>query len=323
MTPGPMTQTDMNWFSVLDHHATRSPDRAITVFEGEATTYGEMARRATALAAGLAGRDVGRGDVVALLSYNCPEFLETVFAANYLGAVVMPINWRLAAPEVRYILEHSQARALVCDPLLADLANDATKGMEATLVRGVQRSGAGGRMDDPRRTAGHRGHGGLCAGRGRRCSPVDVHLGHHGTAQGRHDHPCQPGLEEPRAHHRVRLLGRRPRARLRAPLPCGRARPYDDLADRCGSDDHHPPHVRSAGGGRGARALAGDHRLAGARHGQCHHGVARYRAARPLVGPRGHQRRREDAGPPHRATTAHVPVGVVRRCVRTHGDRFR
>ena len=108
-------QPDVNWFAVLAHHAIRSPDKAITVFEGEATTYGEMARRAAALAGGLARHGVGRGDVVALLSYNCPEFLETIFAANYLGAIAMPINWRLAAPEVRYILEHSGARALVCD----------------------------------------------------------------------------------------------------------------------------------------------------------------------------------------------------------------
>ena len=56
--------------------------------------------------------------MVGLLSYNCPEFLETVFAANYLGAIAMPINWRLAAPEVRYILEHSGAGALVCDEAL-------------------------------------------------------------------------------------------------------------------------------------------------------------------------------------------------------------
>ena len=65
---------------------------------------------------------------MALLSYNCPEFLETVFAANYLGAIAMPINWRLAAPEVRYILEHSGARALVCDEALVDLADEATRG---------------------------------------------------------------------------------------------------------------------------------------------------------------------------------------------------
>src|SRR3954454_10922733 len=125
----------MNWFGVLAHHADRTPDKAIAVFEGQTITYAEMAARATALAGGLSERGVGRGDVVGLLSYNCPEFLETIFAANHLGAIAMPINWRLAAPEVRYILEHSEARALVCDESLVDLANDATKGMEATLVR--------------------------------------------------------------------------------------------------------------------------------------------------------------------------------------------
>ncbi|MGA8724582.1 MAG: long-chain fatty acid--CoA ligase [Acidimicrobiales bacterium] len=125
----------MNWFAVLAHHATRTPDKAIAVFEGETTTYGEMAVRAAALARGMEDRGVAAGDVVGLLSYNCPEFLEVVFAANYLGAIAMPINWRLAAPEVRYILEHSRARALVCDGTLVEVADEATKGMEASLTR--------------------------------------------------------------------------------------------------------------------------------------------------------------------------------------------
>jgi acyl-CoA synthetase (AMP-forming)/AMP-acid ligase II len=129
------SQADINWFGVLRHHATRTPDKAITVFEGETTTYDEMASSAMALAGGLDAHRVGAGDVVGLLSYNCPEFLETVFAANYLGAIAMPINWRLAAPEVRYILEHSEARALVCDESLVDLASEATKGMESALLR--------------------------------------------------------------------------------------------------------------------------------------------------------------------------------------------
>jgi acyl-CoA synthetase (AMP-forming)/AMP-acid ligase II len=128
-------QTDMNWFTVLAHHADRTPDKAMTVFEGGTISYGEMAERSVALAGGLAERGVGRGDVVGLLSYNCPEFLETIFASNFLGAMVMPINWRLAAPEVRYILEHSGAGALVCDDPLVDLADAATGGMEASLVR--------------------------------------------------------------------------------------------------------------------------------------------------------------------------------------------
>src|SRR5437660_9915346 len=126
---------DMNWFAVLAHHASRTPDKRLTLFGDEAVTYGEMAMRAAALAGGLEERGVAAGDVVGLLSYNCTEFLETIFAANYLGAIAMPINWRLAAPEVRYILEHSEARALVCDEALVDLANDATKGLDRTLVR--------------------------------------------------------------------------------------------------------------------------------------------------------------------------------------------
>ena len=125
----------MNWFGVLEHHVARTPAKPLCVFGDDVVTYEAMATRSAALAAGLQGRGVGAGDVVGLLSYNCAEFLETIFAANYLGAVAMPINWRLAAPEVRYILDHSEARALVCDESLVELANEATTGMEATLVR--------------------------------------------------------------------------------------------------------------------------------------------------------------------------------------------
>jgi acyl-CoA synthetase (AMP-forming)/AMP-acid ligase II len=128
-------KAQVNWFDVLSHHAGRAPERPLTVFEGTTTTYAQMAERAVALAGGLYDRGVGPGDVVGLLSYNCPEFLQTVFAANYLGAIAMPINWRLAAPEVRYILEHSGARALVCDEALVQLASQASAGLKQPLLR--------------------------------------------------------------------------------------------------------------------------------------------------------------------------------------------
>src|SRR5579863_6913532 len=131
--PESQSQGDVNFFGVLEHHAIRQPERAIAVFDGSTITYADMAVRAVALAGGLAAHDVGRGDVVGLLSYNCPEFLETVFAANYLGAIAMPINWRLAAPEVRYILEHSRARALVYDEAMLTRAIEATADMEHAL----------------------------------------------------------------------------------------------------------------------------------------------------------------------------------------------
>jgi fatty-acyl-CoA synthase len=122
---------DVNWCAVLEHHARRSPARPVTVFDGVTTTYAQMADRVAALAGGLHSLGVDRGDVVALLSYNCPEFLEVLFAANHVGAIAMPINWRLAAPEVRYILEHSGARVLMCGADLAELAGGAVEAMVA------------------------------------------------------------------------------------------------------------------------------------------------------------------------------------------------
>ena len=275
MIPEPLMQADMNWFGVLAHHARLRPDSPITVFEGETTTYAEMAERATRLAGGLAAIRGHRGGVVALLSYNCPEFLETVFAANYLGAIAMPVNWRLAAPEVRYILEHSGARVLVADDPLIDLADEATEGMGAAPVRAcVSPAAPEGwtALDDLRATPDRNG---APSGGGRRRPPPDVHVGDHGTAQGRHDHPRQPGVEEPGPHRRVRVLPFGPRAGVWSPLSRGRAGPHHHVADRSRSHNHHPPLVRRRRGGRRDRTVACDHGLVGPGHGQRHHGPAR------------------------------------------------
>jgi len=126
---------DVNWCSVLAHHATRAPDHPATVFGGETTTYRRLADRVAALAGGMQDRGIGPGSVVAVLSYNCPEFLEAIFAANHLGAIAMPINWRLAAAEVRYILEHAEARAIVCDADLVALADEAIGPMASPPLR--------------------------------------------------------------------------------------------------------------------------------------------------------------------------------------------
>jgi acyl-CoA synthetase (AMP-forming)/AMP-acid ligase II len=124
----------MSWVGVLEHHARRAPGTPVAVCGRDTVTYGEMAEEVAAVAAGLSGRGVGAGDVVGLLSYNSIEFLVTLFAANHLGAIAMPVNWRLAAPELRFILEHSGARALVCDDACLALANAATEELRG-LVR--------------------------------------------------------------------------------------------------------------------------------------------------------------------------------------------
>jgi acyl-CoA synthetase (AMP-forming)/AMP-acid ligase II len=117
---------DLSFLGVLEHHAGRTPDQPLAVHGDRSVTYREMVAWVADLAAGLHARGVRAGDVVGLLSYNSIEFLATIFAANHLGAVAMPVNWRLAAPELRFILEHSAARALVCDAELLELADAAT-----------------------------------------------------------------------------------------------------------------------------------------------------------------------------------------------------
>ncbi|UDY38030.1 acyl-CoA synthetase [Dermatobacter hominis] len=125
---------DLNWTSVLEHHAARTPDRPMAVSAARSATYAEALDRSLRVAGGLSARGVGRGDVVGLLSYNSVEMLETIFAANALGAIAMPINWRLAAPEIRYLLEHSGAGALVCDAELLDLGGDAAAGLDLLRI---------------------------------------------------------------------------------------------------------------------------------------------------------------------------------------------
>jgi acyl-CoA synthetase (AMP-forming)/AMP-acid ligase II len=125
---------DVSWCGVLEHHARRTPDKPVAVHGDRVVTYAAMRSWSADVAGGLSARGVGAGDVVALLSYNNVEFLATIFAANHLGAIAMPINWRLAAPELRFILEHSGAGALVCGTELVELAEAATQGLDTDPV---------------------------------------------------------------------------------------------------------------------------------------------------------------------------------------------
>lgn len=122
---GEFMSPDLNWCAVLEHHARREPDRTLCSMDGESVSYGVMASRSGRLAAGLLERGVGAGSVVGLLAYNSCEFVEVMFAVNHLGAALMPINWRLAAPEIAYILDHSEAVVLVADSELLEVADAA------------------------------------------------------------------------------------------------------------------------------------------------------------------------------------------------------
>jgi fatty-acyl-CoA synthase len=99
--------------------ARMSPERVAVVHDEREFTFREVADRATRLAHVLAKGGVGRGDRVAYLGPNHPTLLEALFATGSLGAAFVPLNTRLAAPELAYILRDSGATALLWSPRLA------------------------------------------------------------------------------------------------------------------------------------------------------------------------------------------------------------
>ncbi|MEV8569370.1 long-chain fatty acid--CoA ligase [Streptomyces sp. NPDC051322] len=102
--------------------ARKTPDRIAVVHESREFTYRQLHERALRLAHALRGLGVRHGDRVAYLGPNHPAFLETLFATGALGAVFVPLNTRLAAPELAYNLTDSGAGVLVHAPEQADAA---------------------------------------------------------------------------------------------------------------------------------------------------------------------------------------------------------
>jgi len=88
-------------------------------------TYGDLADAVDRTAGALASMGVRKGDRVAMLGENSPEFIQVMFACFHLGAVYVPINTRLAPPEVQHVLDDSGAKVLVHDTELAQRADAA------------------------------------------------------------------------------------------------------------------------------------------------------------------------------------------------------
>ncbi|MFE9448417.1 o-succinylbenzoate--CoA ligase [Streptomyces sp. NPDC006739] len=101
--------------------ARKTPHRTALIHGGTSLTYARLHDRTTRLAHALRARGVRRGDRIAYLGPNHPAYLETLFAAGTLGAVFVPLNTRLAGPEIAYQLADSGCKALVYGPSHAGL----------------------------------------------------------------------------------------------------------------------------------------------------------------------------------------------------------
>ncbi len=118
--------TGITLSDVLARHARVRPDRVGFSDPRRRATFGETDARATRLANALAERGIGRGDRVAVLGVNSLEVVETWFAALRLGAIVVPINFRLVADEVAYLLADCGAAVVVVDAALKPLVRQSS-----------------------------------------------------------------------------------------------------------------------------------------------------------------------------------------------------
>jgi fatty-acyl-CoA synthase len=108
-----MTMPDITLGSWFAARASRSPKRPALTFEGRTWTFGEVLGRVDRLAAALRARGVKHGDRVAFIGFNQPAALETWIATARLGAIYVPLNFRLAGPELAFIVEDAGVQTLV------------------------------------------------------------------------------------------------------------------------------------------------------------------------------------------------------------------
>jgi fatty-acyl-CoA synthase len=105
----------ISYAALLRRRAERTPTRRALTFEGTTWTYEEFAQRAQACAGHLARAGVRSGDRVAYLGFNHPSFLLTLYACSQLGAIFVPLNFRLTRPELALIIGDAGARVVIAD----------------------------------------------------------------------------------------------------------------------------------------------------------------------------------------------------------------
>ena len=146
-TSRPRGHGDVRAYDWLDHHAAnRSVKEAVRdLGTNRSFTYGDLSRRADAMAAFLESIGIGRGDRVGVLAHNGVEFFDVQFACARLGAICVLLNWRLTVPELEYILNDSSPTLLVHDAAFGESAEE----LQRRCSIGALLSIDGGTPDSP------------------------------------------------------------------------------------------------------------------------------------------------------------------------------
>lgn len=107
------------------HHARLRPNAIAQTFEGRETTWAELNENTNQVANALIRHGVRRGDRIAYLGKNSDHYFELFLGAAKIGAVMTPIGWRLAPPEIAHIVENSAAKILFVGPEVTEQAEQA------------------------------------------------------------------------------------------------------------------------------------------------------------------------------------------------------
>ncbi|AXK81985.1 acid--CoA ligase [Pseudolabrys taiwanensis] len=139
----------MNLSDLIDRNAAFTPDKTALRFAGRSLGYGAFATRVAQAARALKSRlGVGRGDRVAILSLNHPDYLVALYACARLGAMLLPLNWRLAIPEQVFILNDASAKVLIVEQEFAAVLAPLKEALPDIRVVGLgEATGAEGTFD--------------------------------------------------------------------------------------------------------------------------------------------------------------------------------
>jgi fatty-acyl-CoA synthase len=121
-----------NWVNQLERHAFMQPAATALRFMGNTLTWADLRDRVAKIAGALSRRGVANGDRVMILMLNRIEFVESVLAANLIGAIAVPVNFRLTPPEIAFLVEDCEARVMITEPVLAPVAA-AVRGVTSVL----------------------------------------------------------------------------------------------------------------------------------------------------------------------------------------------
>jgi fatty-acyl-CoA synthase len=128
----------MDLSDLISRNAEFTPDKIALRFEGRSLTYAQFAARIVATARALKSQlGVARGDRVAILAANHPDYLVLLYACARLGAMLVPLNWRLAIPEQLFILSDASVKALVVEDAFAEIVAPLAAALPETHVVGL------------------------------------------------------------------------------------------------------------------------------------------------------------------------------------------